>query len=152
MNVPLRPYLSLSIPICTYLCLSLIVSDRHDRSTSSISISKIACEEPNHNTEQGVLSPDGSCKTFSAAANGYARGEPIVSLYVKSLDAALRDGNPIRSVISGTAFNFDGKTPTLSTPSPVAQEALIRRAYKVARISSFGKTGFFVSRHRHACG
>ena len=103
-------------------------------------------------SEQGVLSPDGSCKTFSAAANGYARGEPIVSLYVKSLDAALRDGNPIRSVISGTAFNFYGKTPTLSTPSPVAQEALIRRAYKVARISSFGKTGFFVSRHRHACG
>lgn len=93
--------------------------------------------------EQGVLSPDGSCKTFSNAANGYARGEAIVSFYVKSLDAALRDGNPIRSVIVGTAVNFDGKTPTLSMPNPVAQEALIRRAYKVAGITDLGKTGFF---------
>ncbi|TVY41642.1 Highly reducing polyketide synthase [Lachnellula subtilissima] len=94
-------------------------------------------------SEQGVLSPDGSCKTFSAGANGYARGEAIVSFYVKSLDAAIRDGNPIRSVIAGTSVNFDGKTPTLSMPNPIAQEALIRRAYKVAGISDFGKTGFF---------
>ncbi|KIX08676.1 uncharacterized protein Z518_03333 [Rhinocladiella mackenziei CBS 650.93] len=93
--------------------------------------------------EQGVLSPDGSCKTFSANANGYARGEAIVSFYVKSLDAALCDGNPIRSVIAGTATNFDGKTPTLSMPNTVAQETLIRRAYKVAGIDDFGKTGFF---------
>ncbi|KAI9713353.1 MAG: Type I Iterative PKS [Chrysothrix sp. TS-e1954] len=94
-------------------------------------------------SEQGVLSPDGSCKTFSADADGYARGEAIVSVYVKSLDAALRDGNPIRSVIIGTAVNFDGKTPTLSTPNPVTQEALIRRAYDTAGISDYCKTGFF---------
>ena len=49
MSVPWRPHVSPSTPICTYLCLSLIVSDRHDRSTSPISISKIACEKPNHN-------------------------------------------------------------------------------------------------------
>jgi acyl transferase domain-containing protein len=94
-------------------------------------------------SEQGVLSPDGSCKTFSADANGHARGEAIVAVYIKSLSVALRDGNPIRSVIAGTAINFDGKTPTLSMPNPVAQEALIRRAYKVAGISDYSKTGYF---------
>lgn len=92
---------------------------------------------------QGVLSPDGSCKTFSADANGYARGEAIVSLYVKSLSSAMRDGNPIRSVISGSAVNFDGKTFPLTMPSATAQEALIRQAYRVAGIADFANTGLF---------
>ncbi|KAI0429154.1 hypothetical protein F5Y09DRAFT_268995 [Xylaria sp. FL1042] len=91
----------------------------------------------------GVLSPDGECKTFSADANGYGRGEAIVSIFVKSLSAALRDGNPIRSVISGSAANFDGKTNPLTTPSATAQEALIRRTYEVAGISDFSKTALF---------
>ena len=56
-------------------------------------------------TEQGVLSPDGSCKTFSADANGYARGEAVTAIYIKKLSDALRDGNPIRGVIRGTAAN-----------------------------------------------
>jgi acyl transferase domain-containing protein len=93
-------------------------------------------------SEQGVLSADGSCKTFSAEANGYARGEAIVSIYVKPLSDALRDGNPIRAVITGTATNCDGKTPGIAVPSATAQEALIRRAYEVAAISDFSKTGF----------
>ncbi|KAI8258243.1 polyketide synthase, partial [Colletotrichum sp. SAR 10_98] len=101
---------------------------------------------PDMNTRlssQNILSPDGSCKTFSAEANGYGRGEAIVSVFVKSLSAALRDGNPIRSVISGSAANFDGKTNPLTTPSATAQEALIRRAYDVAGISDFSKTAVF---------
>ena len=94
-------------------------------------------------SNQGVLSPDGSCKTFSADANGYARGEAIVAVYVKSLKAAIRDGNPIRSIISGSAINFDGKTNPLTMPSASSQEALIRRAYEVAGISDISKTGLF---------
>lgn len=95
-------------------------------------------------SERGVLSPDGSCKTFSAA-NEYARGEGNVSVYVKSLDAAIRDGNPIRSVIVGTATNFDEKAPKLSMSNPDAQEALLRRAYNVAGLPAtvYGKTGVF---------
>lgn len=93
--------------------------------------------------DQGILSPDGSCKTFSAAANGYARGEAIVSIYIKPLSAALRDGNPIRSVITGSASNFDGRTNPLTTPSATAQEALIRRTYEVAGIEDFSRTGLF---------
>ncbi|CAG9949359.1 unnamed protein product [Clonostachys rosea f. rosea IK726] len=62
-------------------------------------------------SDQGTLSPDGSCNPFYTKANGYARGEGIVALFVKSLDDALRDGNPIRSVIVGSATNGDGNTP-----------------------------------------
>ncbi|KAF2713296.1 hypothetical protein K504DRAFT_398387 [Pleomassaria siparia CBS 279.74] len=92
---------------------------------------------------QGVLSPDGSCKTFSADANGYARGEAIVSVFVKSLSAAIREGNPIRSVISGSAANFDGKTNPLTTPSATAQVALIKKAYEHAGIADISRTGLF---------
>jgi acyl transferase domain-containing protein len=48
---------------------------------------------------------------------------------LKPLDAAVRDGDPIRAVIRETAANQDGKTPTLTSPSREAQEDLIRRCY-----------------------
>ncbi|KAK2748478.1 Type I Iterative PKS [Myotisia sp. PD_48] len=91
-------------------------------------------------TEQGILSKDGMCKTFSAQANGYARGEAATAIYIKPLADAIRDGNPIRAVIRGTSHNVDGKTPGISQPSTDAQEALMRRAYQVAGISDFSKT------------
>ncbi|KAF7543126.1 hypothetical protein G7Z17_g10993 [Cylindrodendrum hubeiense] len=83
-------------------------------------------------SEQGVLSPSGYIKTFDAAADGYARGEAVNALYLKPLSDALRDGDPIRAVIRGTASNFDGKTPGMTNPSSEGQEALIRRTYKEA--------------------
>lgn len=91
-------------------------------------------------TEQGILSTDGSCKSFSAEANGYARGEAVTAIYVKPLADAIRDGNPVRAVIRSTSHNVDGKTPGLSQPSTDAQEALMRRAYQLAGISDFSQT------------
>ncbi|KXT04055.1 hypothetical protein AC578_4908 [Pseudocercospora eumusae] len=91
-------------------------------------------------TEQGILSKDGASKSFSAEANGYARGEAVTAIYVKPLAAALRDGNPIRAVIKATSHNSDGRTPGLSQPSTDSQEALIRRAYALAGINDFGET------------
>lgn len=91
-------------------------------------------------TEQGVLSPDGSCKTFDAAADGYARGEAINALYVKRLDEAIRDGNPIRAIVRSTGTNCDGKTPGISYPSDESHEALIRRTYELAGLQDFCQT------------
>ncbi|PWY87347.1 hypothetical protein BO94DRAFT_585895 [Aspergillus sclerotioniger CBS 115572] len=93
-------------------------------------------------TEQGVLSPDASCKTFSADANGYGRAEAINAVYVKPLTDAIRAGNPVRAVIRGTATNSDGKTPGMTYPSVEAQEALIRRAYTIAGIADYAATPF----------
>lgn len=93
-------------------------------------------------TEQNVLSKDGSCKTFSAAANGYARGEAITAIYIKKLDDAVRAGDPIQAVIRGTATNHDGKTLGMTVPSADAQESLIRRAYEVAGIKDVWKTAY----------
>ena len=96
-------------------------------------------------TEQNVIFKHRSCKPFSADANGYARGEAIAAVYIKKLDDALRDGNPVRAVIRGTATNHNGKIPGITVPGK-AQEALMRRAYKVEGVIGFLKTGF-VERH-----
>ncbi|KAK2012837.1 KR domain-containing protein [Colletotrichum eremochloae] len=95
-------------------------------------------------SEQGVLSPNGSCRTFDAGADGYARGEAVNVVYVKRLSDAIRDGNPIRAVIRGTSSNADGKTPSLMIPSFESHEAMIRQAYKMAAISGqrIADTGF----------
>ncbi|KAG5950724.1 Type I Iterative PKS [Claviceps sorghi] len=93
-------------------------------------------------TEKGVLSPDGHCKTFSADADGYARGEAVTAVYIKPLDAAVRDSNPVRAVIRNVVSNGDGKTQGISRPSMEAQEALMRKAYRDAGISDFSHTAF----------
>lgn len=42
------------------------------------------------------LSPDGRCYTFDARGNGYARGEGVGCLLLKSMKDAIRDGDTIR--------------------------------------------------------
>lgn len=79
---------------------------------------------------EGVLSQDGSCKTFDSAADGYSRGEAVNAVYIKPLAAALRDGNPIHAVIKATGSNCDGKSSGLVAPSGLAQEALMRKVYE----------------------
>lgn len=95
-------------------------------------------------TEMGVLAPDGSCKTFSADANGYGRGEAISAIFIKPLADAIRDGNPVRAVIRATVSMSDGKGTSsgVTVPNDIVQEAMIRRAYEVAGITDYSKTAF----------
>ncbi|OLN94033.1 Lovastatin nonaketide synthase 4 [Colletotrichum chlorophyti] len=72
--------------------------------------------------------------------DGYARAEAVNCLFIKRHDLALRDGNPIRAIIRGSATNADGSTVGMSTPSPEAQEALIRSAYRMAGINNLCDT------------
>ena len=85
----------------------------------------------------GLLAPDGNCKTFDASANGFARGESVCAMYLKPLDNAIRDGNPVRAVIRACDSNADGGdgSRTFGTPNAVAQEALIRQTYASARLN-----------------
>ena len=46
----------------------------------------------------GLLSPDGRCKSFSADANGFGRGEGCGVVVLKRLSDAQRDGDRIMSV------------------------------------------------------
>src|SRR3546814_19639384 len=81
-----------------------------------------------------MLSPDGRCKTFDAAADGYVRGEGCGVLVLKRLDDARADGDRILSVIRGSAVNQDGRSAGLTAPNGLAQEAVIRQAIATAGI------------------
>ena len=95
-------------------------------------------------SKYGINSPDGRCRTFDADAKGYGRGEAVSSLYLKRLDDAIRDGNPIRGVIRATLCNDDGKTPGITQPNTHAHEALIRKTYALAGLADkHHETGFF---------
>ncbi|EHL02619.1 putative Lovastatin nonaketide synthase [Glarea lozoyensis 74030] len=59
-------------------------------------------------------------------------GEGVGALYLKRLSDAIRDGDPIRSVIRGTSVNSNGHTNGLTLPSVAGQEAVIRKAYAMA--------------------
>lgn len=90
-----------------------------------------------------VLSPSGICRTFDEKADGYGRGEAIDAIYIKPLDAAIRDNDPIRAVIRATSSNCDGRTPSISTPGSQSQASLIRKAYAAAGIQNLCDTAFF---------
>ncbi|KAI0477937.1 hypothetical protein GGR56DRAFT_432914 [Xylariaceae sp. FL0804] len=90
--------------------------------------------------ELGVSSPSGYCHTFDAAADGYARGEAVSAVYLKKLSDAIRDGDPVRSVIRSTCLNSGGRAATMSAPVAAAHEALIRRCHELAGITDFSRT------------
>jgi acyl transferase domain-containing protein/NADPH:quinone reductase-like Zn-dependent oxidoreductase/NADP-dependent 3-hydroxy acid dehydrogenase YdfG/acyl carrier protein len=73
------------------------------------------------------LAEDGHCKTFDAAADGYARGEGAGVLVLKPLADADRDHDRIYAVIRATGVNQDGRTSGITVPNPEAQADLIRR-------------------------
>jgi acyl transferase domain-containing protein/NAD(P)-dependent dehydrogenase (short-subunit alcohol dehydrogenase family)/acyl carrier protein len=83
----------------------------------------------------GMLSPDGRCHAFDAAANGFVRGEGAGMILLKPLAHAVADNDRIYAVIRGTAVNQDGRTPGLTVPSEAAQVALLRQAYQNAGVA-----------------
>ncbi|MEM6602214.1 MAG: beta-ketoacyl synthase N-terminal-like domain-containing protein, partial [Verrucomicrobiota bacterium] len=85
-------------------------------------------------SEAGMLSEDGSCKTFDQRANGYVRGEGVGMVVLKSLSQAKADGDRIHAIIRSTSENHGGKANTLTSPNPKAQKDLLLKAYRQADI------------------
>ncbi|MFA6110155.1 MAG: SDR family NAD(P)-dependent oxidoreductase, partial [Candidatus Latescibacterota bacterium] len=81
-----------------------------------------------------ALSPDGRCKTFDAAADGYGRGEGCGVVVLRRLADARHDGDPVLAVIRGSAVNHDGPSGGLTVPNVHAQVALLRQALAAAGV------------------
>ena len=85
-------------------------------------------------TQLEILSPQGRCRTFDAAADGIARGEGCGLVVLKRLRDAQRDGDPVLAVILGSAVNQDGASNGLTAPNGPAQVAVVRRALAMAGV------------------
>jgi phthiocerol/phenolphthiocerol synthesis type-I polyketide synthase E len=84
-----------------------------------------------------MVSPTGRCRPFDARSDGtiFASGVGVVVL--KSLEAALDDGDRIHAVIRGSALNNDGSTKmNYAAPNAVGQAEVIAEAHAVAEIDA----------------
>lgn len=86
-------------------------------------------------SQASMLSPTGRCRPFSAGADGFVRSEGAGVLVLKSLGAAVADGDRVHAVIAASGVNNDGRTAGIALPNPRAQAALLRRVYAAAGVT-----------------
>jgi acyl transferase domain-containing protein/acyl-CoA synthetase (AMP-forming)/AMP-acid ligase II/acyl carrier protein len=86
-------------------------------------------------SQAGLMSADGRCKAFDAAADGYVRSEGCGMVVLKRLSDALHEQDNILAVIRGSAINQDGRSNGLTAPNGLAQQTLIRQALDNAGIA-----------------
>ena len=75
-----------------------------------------------------MLAPDGRCKTFDAAADGYVRSEGCGMLVLKRAQRCAARRRPDPAVIRASAVNQDGASRGLTVPNGGAQQRLISAA------------------------
>jgi acyl transferase domain-containing protein len=81
--------------------------------------------------EGGVMSPDGHCRAFDAAAGGAVEGAGAGMVVLKRLADAIADGDTVHAVLRGSAANNDGASragftaPSVSGQSEVIRESLL---------------------------
>ncbi|WMP19414.1 SDR family NAD(P)-dependent oxidoreductase [Thiothrix lacustris] len=93
----------------------------------------------------GILSPTGQCSTFSADADGFARGEGCGVIVVKRLADAQANHDSILAVVRGIAMNQDGRTNGIAAPNGFSQQRVIRQALNNAHLDAAAVT--FVEAH-----
>lgn len=87
--------------------------------------------------EGGILSPDGHCRPFDAAAKGTVEGSGLGLVLLKRLQEAITDGDNIHAVIKASAINNDGSSKIgYTAPSVQGQTKVISEAIELANIKA----------------
>jgi amino acid adenylation domain-containing protein len=86
--------------------------------------------------EEGMVSPDGTCRAFDADAAGTVFGHGCGVILLKRLSEAIADRDPILGVIKGWAVNNDGSDKIgFAAPGVNAQAEVITLAQASAGVS-----------------
>ncbi|KAJ0420671.1 beta-ketoacyl synthase [Aspergillus carlsbadensis] len=80
------------------------------------------------------LSRTGNCKTFDDDADGYCRGEGVVSMVIKRLEDAVADNDPICGVILNAYTNHSAEAESITRPHVGAQKAIFERVLTTAAV------------------
>lgn len=75
----------------------------------------------------GFLSSTGASKAFDADANGYCRAEGAGIVVLKPLRDAVRNGDFVLGVITGSAVNQGGNTSSITVPDGPSQCSLYQK-------------------------
>ena len=86
-------------------------------------------------TNWGMMAPDGRCKTFDAAADGFVRSEGCGVVVLKRLSDAIAAGDHVLAVVRGSAVNQDGRSSGFTVPSGLAQRAVVQQALERAGVA-----------------
>ncbi|MFF7457091.1 SDR family NAD(P)-dependent oxidoreductase [Kitasatospora sp. NPDC008115] len=90
----------------------------------------------------GILSPDGHCRPFDAAAAGTVPGNGAGVVVLRRLADARRAGDTVDAVVLGSAVNNDGSLKAgYTAPSVEGQAAVIAEALAVAGVEA-GSVGY----------
>ena len=84
-----------------------------------------------------MVSATGHCRPFDVRSDGTIFGSGVGVVVLKSLEAALDDGDRIHAVIRGSALNNDGATKmTYAAPNASGQADVIAEAHAVAEVDA----------------
>ena len=88
-------------------------------------------------TNDGMVSPEGKCRTFDANARGTIFGNGAGVVLLKRIEDALADGDDIYAVIKGWGLNNDGGSKySYTAPSVDGQAEVIALAQSLANVSA----------------
>jgi acyl transferase domain-containing protein len=116
--------------VCVHLACQSLLNGECDMAVAGAAGVDIPQTHGHYYQEGMIFSPDGHCRPYDAGAEGIVSGNGVGVVVLKRLRDALKDRDPVRAVIRGSAVNNDGwskaaySAPSLEGQSEVIAEAL----------------------------
>lgn len=127
---------SSSLAAVHYGCQSLLLGECDIAIVGGVSIS-VPQEKGYFYKEGGILSRDGVCRPFDAAANGTVKGNGCSVIVLRRLADSLQEHDHIHAVIKSTAINNDGSGKIgYTAPSIMGESAVVTEAIEFANLSA----------------
>lgn len=82
-----------------------------------------------------ALSEEGKSFSYDIKASGFGRGEGGGCFFLKRLDDAIRDGDPIHAVVRNSACSHVGRSEGITMPRNSAQANLLVRVHEEVNLN-----------------